>query len=63
MATPHYDEKASPDVVPQKSLANSASDAESLGGSAVSGPHDEKLVRQLKNRHIAMISIGGESAS
>ncbi|KAG5221545.1 Lysine-specific permease [Salix suchowensis] len=59
MTTLHYDEKAAPDVVPQKSLANSASDAESLRGSVVSGPHDEKLVRQLKNRHIAMISIGG----
>ncbi|KAF4572738.1 hypothetical protein EYR40_004180 [Pleurotus pulmonarius] len=59
MATPHYDEKAAPDVVPKKSLANSASDAESLGGSVASGPHDERLVRQLKNRHIAMISIGG----
>ncbi|TFK40978.1 amino acid permease [Crucibulum laeve] len=49
------------DVSDPKPFSKTPSDAESVREvQSEKGPHeDEKLVRQLKNRHIAMISIGG----
>ncbi|KAJ7638578.1 amino acid permease [Roridomyces roridus] len=44
---------------PQESLHSQSSTSHPKAKEAGLGPQDHKLVRQLKNRHVAMISIGG----